>query len=29
MEKLPDNWKDFLEGYTDFEKLDSTLAMVE
>ena len=29
MEKLPDNWNDFLEGYTDFEKLDSTLAMVE
>ena len=29
MEQLPDGWKNFLDGYTDWEKLSSTLQKVE
>ena len=29
MEKLPDNWKTFLEGYTDMSALENTLQWVE
>ena len=29
MEKLPDSWKTFLEGYTDMSALENTLQWVE